>query len=524
MVTNTRPSGKKWSQFTKQTTVSGTASINMEDGGKNVTIAVDDFASQYQLAELIVEGIGTPVLQIAGSQNKIRSIESSGGISVSVGATNNIELGLDLDNGSSGGAEIIVDTAASPIVARTIQALAGIQVSQVGDAIQIGTSALPAPVTTVIVNSEVDFPTQDATTITLDAGIQFILGASFTTAKNFIIGDKSLFTGGNILSPVLTYTGTAPMFTSVDASFTIRDIQIDHPNSEGFNFTDTVGGAVLFLNEKVRTVSGTKYGTFNDLQTVLIEGSSALDVDDGITLQGVNNLIFSTDKFYMGSTSPTFAGIDLTTSITQNLEFDDLIVIGPVGSVGIKGAASSGNVPVGTVATVSRGNFSGVDTPLDTIAVDDIRWEFAGNSGIPNTRRDALISTSSNLLETVITATLTPVKVNAVWVCEGESFFDCDTAGRMTYIGENQFRAPIDFSTTVKMAAGSSKQVTVFIAVNGTVVSQTGKEATVSAANPSSIATAWQHTFSTGDYVEVWVENDTDTNNIIMTQAVGRIN
>ena len=524
MVTNTRPSGKRWSALTKQTTVSGSASMNMEDGGKNVTISVDDFASQYQLAELIVEGLGTPVLQIAGSQNKIRSIESGGGISVSVGPSNNIELGVDLANGSSGGAESFVDTSATPIVARTIQAGAGINVGQAGDVIQISTSALPAPVTTVIVNQESDFPTQDATTITLDTETQFIIGATFSTAKSFIVGDKSLITGNNILSPVLTYTGTGTMFTSIDASLTIRDIQVDHPNAQGFDFTDTVGGQILFLNEKVRTVSGTKYGTFDSLQTVLIEGSSALDVDDGVTFAGASNTITSISKLFMQSTSASFVGVDFGAAISQTIEIDDLILVGPAGSIGLKGLANSGNVPSGVTATVTGGNFSGIDSPLDTITVDDIRWFFAGNSGISDTRKDALMSVNNNILETVIAAPLTPVKVNAVWTCEGDSHFDCDSTGKITYIGENDVRVPIDFSTTVVMATGSAKQITVFIAINGVVVSQTGKEATISSSSPASVTAIWQHTFKTGDYAEVWVENDSDSNNIVMSQAVGRVN
>ena len=524
MVTNTRPSGKKWSKFTKQTTVSGTASINMEDGGKNVTIAVDDFASQYQLAELLVEGSGTPVLQIAGSQNKIRSIESGGGISVAVSPSNGIELSVDLANGVSGGAESFVDVTASPIVARTFQAGSGINVGQAGDVIQISTSATPAPSNTIIINKEADFPTQDATTITLDAETQFIIGASFTTAKRFIVGDKSLITGNNILSPVLTYSGTGTMFTSVDASLTIRDLQVDHPLSQGYDFTDTVGGQIRFLSDKVRDLSGTKYGTFNNLQTVLIEGASSLDIDDGITNLGANGIIFSISKLFMQSTSPTFTFLDMSNSTPSTIEIDDGVAVGVAGSVGITGLASSGNVTPGAIATVQGCNFSGLDIPLDTITVDDVRWFFSGNSGIQDTRKDALMSFSGNILETTIAAINTPVKVNSVWTCNGDSHFTCDTTGRITYVGENDVRVPIDFSSSFIAASGGDKQITVYIAINGVPVVVTGKGGTVSSSKAASITAIWQHTFTSGDYVELWCENNQDTVNLIASQSVGRAN
>ncbi len=524
-MTDYRPAGKKWSQFSPATTTSGSASLCFIEGGQNRTITLDNFFAQYpDLGEPIVEGDGTPVLQIAGSQYKIRSIESAGGIAVSVGPTNNIQLAVAIENGTSGGAEILVDPDTSPIVARTLQAGSGISVAEAGDVIQIATSATPTPSNTFIINSESDFPTQDATTITLDADTQFVIGASFTTAKSFIVGHQSLITGNNILSPVLTYSGTGSMFTSVDASLTIRNLQIDHPLAQGFDFTDTIGTQILFLNNKVRTVSGTKYGTFDNLQSVLIEGSSALDVDDGVTISGVDNLVTSVDKFFMGSTSASFIGFDFGSSVVQTAELEDLILIGPTGSVGIKGAAASANVPTGVVATVTGCNLSGVDTALDTISVDDIRWFFAGNSGIPDTRKDALISIEGNITETTISSVNTPVKLAGVWTIEGDSHFTSDTTGRITYIGESAFKSPIDFSTTILMAGGGDKQVTIYVAINGSVLTQTGKEGTVSGAKSASITVIWQHTFQTGDYVEIWGENTDNTENIILQQAVGRIN
>ena len=136
------------------------------------------------------------------------------------------------------------------------------------------------------VGVESDFAVQNATTITLESKKVYWITAGITTAKRFIVEDGAVLTAMNILCDPLTYTGSGSIFTGTDASFTIQDIAIDHPSSQAFSFTDNIGGAKLFIASKVRNYTGLKYGTFNNMQTVLIEGSSALAMDDGISLTG----------------------------------------------------------------------------------------------------------------------------------------------------------------------------------------------------------------------------------------------
>ena len=84
----------------------------------------------------------------------------------------------------------------------------------------------------VIFNSESMFPTQDATTITLEAGMNYVQGADVSTTKRFIVEPGSSITANNIFAPILTYTGTGAMFTGDNASFSIHDIAVSAPNSD----------------------------------------------------------------------------------------------------------------------------------------------------------------------------------------------------------------------------------------------------------------------------------------------------
>ena len=504
-----RANGRKKSNFPAQTTILGGATFDYVVNGVNYKISATNLIAALGATGTLQQAgdvTGTPVLDIQGSDNNIRNIESGPGVIASVSPENGITIEHNFTVDTTGAAVMINPTAGSPTI-RSITGVSGVTVSEAGGVIQISSSATPSPSTTFVINQESDFPTQDATKITLDAGVTFIIGASFSTGKSFIVGDKSKITGNNVLSPVLTYTGVSPMFTSTDASLTIKEIQIDHPNSEGFNFTDTVGGQVLFINEKVRTVSGTKYGTFNNVQTVLIEGSSALDVDDGITLIGTSVLIFSIDKFFMGSTSATFKGVNLGSSISNTIEINSLVCTGPAGSIGITGVAASANVPVNEIATVSNCNLAGVDVALDTITVEDVRWQFSSNSAIPDTRIDGLLSMQSNATNTVISSTGVGVLVAGTWVVESDSQMTGTSAGRLTLDLERNAKLPITASVTIQPVSGGSQTMGARIAINGTVVANSLRTATASSGTPTSITLPWQEDLSPNDYVEVFVSN-----------------
>lgn len=373
------------------------------------------------------------------------------------------------------------------------------------------------------IKQESDFPVQDGSTITLESQRTYVVTAAISTTKRFIVEDGAVLTSFNILGPVLQYTGTGTMFTGIDATFTIRDIQIDHPNAQGFSFTDTVGGLFLYLNEKVRTVSGTKYGTFNNLQTVLIEGSSALDVDNGLTFTGTSSIITSVDKFFLQSTSATFIGLDLGSSIARTIEFNDYIAVGPPGSFGISGLINSGNVPVGRLAMVNNSEFSGGLTPLQNITNSDIRWNFETNTPIPDTIADALLSLTSNVTATVISTVDTPVLVTGIWVIERSSLYTGSVAGRITYIAERDLVTPIDISVQIEPVSGANKDVTVYLALNGTIITNSGKSVRADSGNPLVMGVIWQLNLVENDFLEVFVENNSDSVNIIVNSSAFRV-
>ena len=381
-----------------------------------------------------------------------------------------------------------------------------------------------ASVSIVYVAIESDFPVQDSATITLEANQLYIVTSSLTTAKRFICESGSNITMLNRLGPTLTYTGTSAMFTGTDVSASISNIKINAPSGALFAFSDV---AILNTNiitiDNVFAVSCVKTGTFTSLASISLSGVGVFSATQGITFVGTGWRIMSIDGVSQTSSSSSFIGFDFGAMTIDILTLSKPIIDAPAGAIGIKGLASSGNVTVGNLAKVVDSSFLSGVTPLSGITVDDIRWFFSLNDEIPDTMPDALSSMSSNSTETVITTISTPVKVAGTFVAQRESHFTCDTAGRCTYNGERDIVGPIDIVATVKSASGSNKDIQMYLAINGVVVASSLKGARVGVTDPHNITVIWQAVLSPNDYIEAWLENTSDTINLVATDLVLRI-
>jgi hypothetical protein len=215
---------------------------------------------------------------------------------------------------------------------------------------------------------------------------------------------------------------------------------------------------------------------------------------------------------------------DFGTSVFNNITITNQFLKGDTPSTNfIVGDIDSGNVAVGGLASVLNNRVDPTITSLTGASVDDVRWNFSLNDDIPDTRPDSLLDVQGNATETTITTVNTPVKVNAVWADEGSSQFTSSADGRATYLGEKGATLPITLAMSI-LATGGDKQVSGYIAVNGVEISGTGIQTTASGSKAGNVTCIWQQLLSQGDYVEAWVENNSGTDNVTVTQAVLRVN
>lgn len=524
-----RRGGRKKSNFMQVDTVPSGAYQDLFSVGSNVKISYDNYLAGLGVTGTIQQAgdpSGTPVLDPQGTDNFVRTITDGPGVGSEINPFNGITLNHTFTQ-DSGGLPILKNIADPAPEFVSLFEGPGISLSADGNSIRISATGASSPIPAtklVSVNSESDFPTPAGGVITLEAGTVYLIANNITTANRFVFSAESSMVGLSPIVALLTYTGTGDMMAGTNVNAFVDNLYISAPSaSQVFNFS----GSALFSVRISTTVILTclKVGTFDNMASFAIRGMTVANADDGITIAGASIPVTSMERFQITTTSASFIGVDLGSSISETIEIENLIINGVVGSVGLSGLPNGGNVLPNSVATLTSCNFSGGVTPETGIdPANSIRWVSLGNDDIPDTRPDSLISMVSNVTETVIPLANTPVKVAGTWVTEFESMFQSDATGRITYVGERDLRVPIDYSATLLAASGGDKQATVYMALNGATIPQTAKQTTINSTKAATVANIWQLTFKNGDYVELFVENNDNTINIVCQDAVGRVN
>jgi len=517
---------QKISQFNSQTLFNDSDLLTIVRGGQNYNISFADLKASLGVTgtlSQVGDPLGVPILtEPTTADYLIKNIESSKGIIASESAQGGVLLAANYTQGAAG-SKVIADLDADQYLYRSLLAGDGINIATTGDAIQI--TAVDAIVSskTVIVSVESDFPEAVVGVVTLEADTNYLLVQDISTANRFVLSDTTTISGTGIQNITFTYSGVDDMFTCVGTTNAWQNLRIDAPNGRVFNWTTTVASVIRVSDVVIANCD--KIGVFGSTGGLGLARFTNVSpgnvITDGLEFTGDwNGFIFEVSFAAINGGSY----FNLGTATFDTLVIDIPITSLAVGTSLISGMVDSGNIVAGGIGVVTRAITSGLGTPLVGVSVDDTRWAFAINNEISDSINDGLMYVEGSTTQTVIASAGVSVKINNVWTSAGESRFDFDSNGRLTYIGERPTKLPIDLTTTLLAAAGGDKQVGLCLAINGSIVTPTCKVSTASSSKAASVTTLWQHEFVNGDYVEGFVSNDTNTENIIVEQAIMRIN
>ena len=525
-----RSYGTKQSNFTAVTSMPSASSIGVFVAGANYQISYANFLTGLGVTgtlEQVGAPLATPVLDIAGTVNGIRSITGGAGIVSSVNAQNGIDITHNFTQDSTGASLLHDISAASPTFVSLVPG-AGIGLAVSGDTITVTATGTALPATkAVAVNVASDFPAAVGGVVTLEANTAYVISNSITTASRFVMSEGSAIVGYSPISPTLTYSGTGSMFTGVDVNVYFDSVDFNCASGKIFDFSDTVGGVKIFQLKTVRAVSCTTVGNFDSMRTVSFDNFLCFSVaTDGIVMAQTvgNSTLMRFEYVSLASTNAGFVGIDLGAAVAGTIWLANNILSGVSGAIGIKGAASSANLTSTGQGFIENCTFAGAMTPVSGInIVTDLQWTSRSNAGIQDTRAGCLSAETAT--ETVAIATInTPVVITGTWTDEGSSRFTPNLTGRITYNGLDPFEAPITVALTAYPASGTFKYFTIYLALNGTVIANSGRLCMANTVDRPSVTVPWQLTFTTGDYIEVFIENNTDAIDFVIDHAVVRIN
>lgn len=524
---NIRSQGRRKSNFPAKAAIPAGSTFDFVSGGVNYKITIEDLNTALGVTGSIVQsgGVGsTPVLDKQGSENRIRNIKGGSGIGVSLSPENEVLLKHAFTFNADGVSLTPDATADSPLI-RSIKAGSGINVAVDGDTIQVTATGAAASTKTVLVNQLSDFPIAVAGVITLEAATEYRLTNDVDIGTNRIVmKDLTSISGAGSNITKLTYTGTGNMLTWTDARVSLRNLRMICANGTMFSATNPASTDSSFVMdecvvEQVKTI-GTIARTVNGIR---ITNTSFLDiVTDGLTVQGANGYLLMEGVFMVQTAG---IALDLDTSTWDGIVItNSALVTKAAGLTMLSGLANGGNLNSGKLGTLANVRVGGFGATMSGITIDDANWQFYLNDGLPDTRVDGLLSMQGNTTNTTIAAINTPVLVAGTWVVEDVSQMAGTTAGRLTLKTVKDTKLPIDVLLTLEPASGGSQDLCVYIAVNGTVKSNSKIVVSAASGTPANISTMWQEELSPDDYVEVFVANASGTTDILVSSALLRVN
>jgi len=374
----------------------------------------------------------------------------------------------------------------------------------------------------VLVNSLSDLPPSVSNVITLAASTQYVLADDIDFGSDSLsFGNNTVLTGIDTVIITVTYAGAVPFFDMINVTCSVKNMNILHPNADIFNFIDSGGHAIRIVDvtsagRSIGTLSGAgSLGRFTDFSPALTNG--------GASFSG-NWITFLFDSAFGSIASGIF--IDLGTATFDALALSRPSITLEAGTTYLSGLPNSGNINAGGGGTVTSGGFRGAGSVLLGVSAEDALWEFYHNNVIQDTRPDALLSLQGNAVAEAIAVAGTPVKVtgNNTWIDERSSQSTSDNTGRSTYNGGKPVVVPITMRGSVEPASGTNKTISLYVALNGTVIMGSKATANVDAGDPKSVTVIWQEEALPGDFVEMYASNDTDTTNVLVSSSVIRIN
>jgi len=162
-------------------------------------------------------------------------------------------------------------------------------------------------------------------------------------------------------------------------------------------------------------------------------------------------------------------------------------------------------------------NFSGGSTYLVGVLPADNKTLFVNNVGIDNSSDIAQYYMNGNTTATVVTTAGVAIKAAGVTTSSPITSKFNNTDNRSTYVGA--LSRAFKVSATLSVESGNNNQIGVYIAKNGVLLGESEVYGTASGSGRAeNIVIQTLVSLSATDYIEIWVENATGTQDIVVTE------
>lgn len=364
----------------------------------------------------------------------------------------------------------------------------------------------------VLVKSASDFPAAVGGVITLVAGTTYEINGTITLT-NKIDPNGSFITGVNSVNDKLVYTpGTGELFTGTHGG-TIKLVTLTAATAGAKLFNiDAAGANLNLIIQNCYILSCNNLGLIKGFGgTVYFETIAYFYNVNGITYQDNYNVVLS-NQLWDKSNYNTYEKLIGAFNIIQIIGGDrNMQMVNTPTGIDVSGVTS---LVAGELKMVL---FTGSGT--NVTGTFSNKWEVE-SFGL-TTEKDDVASGNlyiSSTATTVISTVNTPVKV--LGTTTGVNLFRVTSPAnnRLTYGGTKTRRFQVISSSTAQFtSAVSNKFFTFYIAKNGTVLPESKQKVKlINNTDQTSVTLSCTVSLAANDYIELWVENNTDGTDIIV--------
>ena len=380
-------------------------------------------------------------------------------------------------------------------------------VNSIGGDINIGSGNI------VFVNSKNDLPTPVSNVITLVDNVTYyftttvdLLGDRLVGGENTVIlgssseNSRIKSTGLGVGIALFTTEWTTPIrhvtFQDVDTALDI-DGSVNPPLAldwTGVNFLNVPNIGLIDTADNFIFSKGA------------ILNSQNLQFDGSHGTIGIDNSIF-VGSGSAGNILDVLAGCTITRRF--RLIYSSVIAFGS--SVGINVNASATIPTEGYILDTI--NFSGGGTYLSGVDYTDNKTRFVNSKGIENTAEIGNYFMTNNATATTISTVDTAVKASGTTTANAINQKFTHTDNRLTYVGA--LIRDFQVTATISLTSGNNKVIGVYVAKNGVVIPSSEMYSTTSGTGRAESLTCQTILeLNENDYVEIWVENSSNSDNI----------
>lgn len=374
------------------------------------------------------------------------------------------------------------------------------------------TAQVGQPSNVVTVESLSDLPTPVTGFITLAASTVYqITGVVDIGANRLVFQHNTSLSGRDPFLDGITSSTTDALITANSASIAFHSVRLAAAAGTIFDFAGGGSGNALrcetlfiFACDSLGTVENA--GLFTFRKSFFLPPTTSGLTFAGTTAEGT--LKISDSTLYSGTAA---TAIDLGVATFES------VFIGPnntfvtdTGGTGLSIAAASANIIADGIGIVHVNSFEGTGTFVSAgYSLSDLRWAYSENNGLPNTFKAASCYVEGNATATTFAgigvANIVNVDFGAGMTTDFESQFTVDTAGKLTYIGDEETIFRVTATLFGEIAGGASRQYVYYFAKNGVYQPGSVSKTEHDGSNPGSNTVSGMLSLATNDYVELQV-------------------